>query len=126
MGKNIKDLDVRLQIAFTNAAEDFKKHYPNDPQPILTCTHRSNEEQNDLYAQGRTKPGKIVTNAKAGQSPHNFLPARAFDIAFVKPGNLLDWNPELFKKFATLLANKRNDVRWVARLPALKITLILN
>ena len=25
---------------------------------------RTVEEQNELYAQGRTKPGKIVTNAK--------------------------------------------------------------
>lgn len=31
-------------------------------------TYRSNAEQNELYAQGRTKAGKIVTNAKGGQS----------------------------------------------------------
>jgi len=29
-------------------------------------------EQDALYAQGRTAPGKIVTNAKAGQSYHNY------------------------------------------------------
>lgn len=29
-------------------------------------------EQAALYAQGRTKPGKIVTNAKAGESIHNY------------------------------------------------------
>lgn len=28
--------------------------------------------QNELYAQGRTKPGQVVTKAKGGQSPHNF------------------------------------------------------
>jgi len=39
---------------------------------------RSYEEQNELYAQGRTKPGKIVTQAKGGQSWHNF--GTAFDI----------------------------------------------
>ena len=32
---------------------------------------RSFVRQDTLYAQGRTKPGKIVTNAKAGDSPHN-------------------------------------------------------
>ncbi len=32
---------------------------------------RSCEEQNRLYAQGRTTPGYIVTNAKCGQSDHN-------------------------------------------------------
>jgi peptidoglycan L-alanyl-D-glutamate endopeptidase CwlK len=38
----------------------------------ITFTYRSNETQAALYAQGRTKPGKIVTNAKAGQSFHNY------------------------------------------------------
>lgn len=38
---------------------------------IITCTYRSNQEQADLYAQGRTKPGHIVTHAKAGESAHN-------------------------------------------------------
>lgn len=33
---------------------------------------RTWEEQNALYAQGRTAPGKIITNAKGGQSWHNF------------------------------------------------------
>lgn len=28
--------------------------------------------QDALYAQGRTAPGKIVTNAKGGSSPHNY------------------------------------------------------
>ena len=35
-------------------------------------TLRTFEEQNELYAQGRTKAGKIVTNAKGGESMHNF------------------------------------------------------
>lgn len=34
-------------------------------------TLRTNERQAQLYAQGRTAPGKIVTNAKPGQSKHN-------------------------------------------------------
>ena len=39
---------------------------------------RTYEEQNELYAQGRTKPGRIVTNARGGYSNHNF--GIAFDI----------------------------------------------
>jgi peptidoglycan L-alanyl-D-glutamate endopeptidase CwlK len=47
--------------------------------------HRGYQEQDDLYAQGRTKPGKIVTKAKGGQSNHNF--GTAFDIGiFDKAG----------------------------------------
>ena len=39
---------------------------------LVTSTYRDNASQDALYAQGRTKPGKIVTNAKAGQSWHNY------------------------------------------------------
>lgn len=35
-------------------------------------TLRTFAEQNALFAQGRTKPGKVVTNAKGGQSFHNY------------------------------------------------------
>lgn len=39
---------------------------------LVTCTYRSGKEQDELYAQGRSKPGPIVTNAKAGQSFHQY------------------------------------------------------
>jgi peptidoglycan L-alanyl-D-glutamate endopeptidase CwlK len=39
---------------------------------LVTSTYRDNESQNALYAQGRTATGRIVTNAKAGQSFHNY------------------------------------------------------
>jgi peptidoglycan L-alanyl-D-glutamate endopeptidase CwlK len=44
---------------------------------------RSSKEQDDLYAQGRTKPGNIVTQAKGGQSFHNY--GIAFDVCFKSP-----------------------------------------
>src|SRR5687768_1545080 len=34
--------------------------------------YRSIEYQNELYAQGRTKPGPIVTHAVGGRSYHNY------------------------------------------------------
>lgn len=39
---------------------------------LVTSTYRDHESQAELYAQGRTKPGKIVTKAKPGQSWHNW------------------------------------------------------
>ena len=48
---------------------------------IITQGFRSFAEQNALYAKGRTQPGAIVTNAKGGQSSHNF--GKAFDICFL-------------------------------------------
>jgi len=49
---------------------------------LIYCTLRSNEEQTALYSIGRTKDGKIVTNARAGESAHNpdkFGKAAAYD-----------------------------------------------
>lgn len=58
---------------------------------LVTCTWRSPAEQAALYAQGRTAPGRIVTNAKPGQSMHNVtvqgLPASlAFDVVPMRHG----------------------------------------
>ena len=39
---------------------------------LIYCTYRSGAEQEVLYEQGRATPGKIVTNARAGQSWHNW------------------------------------------------------
>lgn len=56
---------------------------------LITSTVRTNEEQNALYAQGRTMPGKIVTNAKAGESFHNHR--LAFDFCPIVNGKAA-WN----------------------------------
>src|SRR6185436_12701932 len=50
---------------------------------------RTFAEQDALFAQGRTKPGKKVTNAKGGQSNHNY--GLAVDLAPFKAGQP-DWN----------------------------------
>lgn len=56
---------------------------------LIYCTHRPDEEQDELYAIGRTKPGKIVTNARAGESWHNWRAAFDFvPLVFGKPA----WN----------------------------------
>jgi peptidoglycan L-alanyl-D-glutamate endopeptidase CwlK len=47
----------------------------------FTCVMRTFAEQAALYAQGRTKPGKKVTNAPAGLSIHNY--GLAFDIVLL-------------------------------------------
>lgn len=50
----------------------------------ITQGFRSIAEQNALYAQGRTKPGQIVTNAKGGESFHNY--GMSLDVVFRKQG----------------------------------------
>lgn len=39
---------------------------------LVTCTLRDHECQDALYAKGRTAPGRRVTNARGGQSFHNY------------------------------------------------------
>ena len=56
---------------------------------LITSTYRDNESQAELYAQGRTVPGKKVTNAKPGQSWHNWRVA--FDFVPIVNGKA-QWN----------------------------------
>lgn len=56
---------------------------------LIICTWRSWEEQAAEYAKGRTAPGKIVTNAKPGQSWHQW--GRAIDFVPRRNGKTLIW-----------------------------------
>lgn len=56
---------------------------------LITSTYRDAESQDALYAQGRTAPGAKVTNAKAGQSWHNWR--CAFDFVPLVNGKA-QWN----------------------------------
>lgn len=53
---------------------------------------RTYEEQDELYAQGRTKPGKKVTKARGGYSNHNF--GIAFDVGVFEGGRYLQESPK--------------------------------
>ena len=53
---------------------------------------RTYEEQNELFTQGRTKPGRIVTNARGGFSNHNF--GIAFDVGVFEGANYLGESPK--------------------------------
>lgn len=56
---------------------------------LITSTYRDKESQAALFAQGRTAPGKIVTNARAGQSFHNYRVA--LDVVPLRNGKPV-WN----------------------------------
>ena len=73
--RNISDLHCCL----ARGAKELMRRMEACGYPMgISSTYRDNEAQNALYAQGSTKPGNIVTNAKGGQSIHNY--ALAFDI----------------------------------------------
>lgn len=64
---------------------------------LVISTYRDFESQNALYEQGRTTPGHIVTNAKAGDSYHNWR--CAFDAVPLVTGKPL-W--QVFLKDGTM------------------------
>ncbi|MFR4986124.1 MAG: M15 family metallopeptidase [Lachnospirales bacterium] len=75
MSRDIKLLHPEVQDIIPKFLEECKK------QGLIvkvTDTLRTREEQNKLYAKGRTEPGNIVTNAKYPESNHNW--GMAFDI----------------------------------------------
>lgn len=108
--RDINDCTEFLQLVWTQSSKVYAEKYKDMPQPFLTCTFRTNEEQKKLYAQGRTKPGKIVTYIEQN-GKHNVYPARAFDIAFKKQGSL-DWSSIHFKRFAKIVSDLFDGVEW--------------
>lgn len=72
------------QLASQLAAEGIDLH--------VTQGLRSFQQQADLYAQGRTKPGPIVTNAPPGHSWHEF--GLAVDVVPFDAQGKPDWNAD--------------------------------
>ncbi|MCC7385153.1 MAG: M15 family metallopeptidase [Deltaproteobacteria bacterium] len=77
----------------------------------LLSGSRTYQEQNDLYAKGRTKPGSIVTKAKGGQSNHNF--GIAFDAGIFDGSVYLDGNTQAeLKRYVDLAKAARGKLEW--------------
>ena len=96
--RSIEDLHPLLAYAFGKAEAEWLYRYPESPTPFLTCTYRDNAEQDNLF-----KQVPKVTNARAGESPHNYQPALAFDVAFKDKSGKTDYSTLLFERFAVLL-----------------------
>ena len=77
---------------------------------IVTEGLRTKIRQDELYAQGRTTPGNIVTNAKGSdyQSQHQW--GIAFDIAIANKGHT--WDTEYFKKVAEIAKQHCKYIGW--------------
>jgi peptidoglycan L-alanyl-D-glutamate endopeptidase CwlK len=79
--RRIEDLQPLLQVKAKYWLNLCEQEWPGaDIEPLITNTLRTRAEQETLYAQGRTAPGKIVTWTK--ESPHlygcawDFVPLR--------------------------------------------------
>lgn len=80
--QNLASAHPDLQRLFNEVVKEFDL--------IILCGHRPVEEQQRLYAQGRTAPGKRVTNIDGVRvkGRHNYRPALAIDAAPYP----LDWS----------------------------------
>lgn len=89
--KNVEDLHPILQPL----CDTFLSQCSEAGLDIrLLMTYRTPEEQNKIYAQGRTAPGKIVTSLRGDKSKHCFklgdLPAaKAFDFGVFDNGKYI-------------------------------------
>ena len=102
--------DPRLQEAYTCLRMDFERETGHEL--ILTCVYRSPEEQATLYAQGRTKPGPIVTQLSGEpghRSNHNLSPARAVDVAVIVGGKV-SWDAVQYAPLGPLA--ERHGLVW--------------
>ena len=80
--------------------------------PMVTECYRSPERQDELYEQGRSKPGPVVTYKRGGESNHNKVPTPALDVAFLLVDGSVSWSGLLLSKFARLVKAADARVRW--------------
>ena len=73
--RDLKDLLPVVEAKAKNFLAECKKA---GIDVLIYCTYRSVKEQDELYAIGHTLPGKKVTNAKGGESWHNYHAAFDF------------------------------------------------
>lgn len=85
--ERIEKMHPKLRAELKDQYLTINTRLPKGVRLRFTQTLRTIAEQNELYAQGRTKKGTVVTNAKGGQSIHNY--GLAFDIVLLydKDGN---------------------------------------
>ncbi len=82
--QRIKLLHPAIRNEVQLLINDIEPELPSNCTIRITYTLRTFAEQDALYAQGRTLPGKVVTKAKGGQSNHNY--GLAFDFVILIDG----------------------------------------
>ena len=100
MSKNLNDLHPYVKYLCEQLIAECKKQGLN---PTVASTLRTMVEQASIYEQGRTKPGKIISYAKAGNSYHNY--GLAFDLSFPHYADYAD-----YKKAGAI--GKKLGMRW--------------
>jgi peptidoglycan LD-endopeptidase CwlK len=80
-------LHPKVRQDVSDCVEKAEAQFPPTIAIRIVQGLRTIEEQNAIYAQGRTTPGKIVTKAQGGHSYHNYGLAIDFALIIDKDGN---------------------------------------
>jgi len=117
---NSRSLDELIPQAKTRVEAFIAECHANGIDLLITSTYRDNDSQAALYAQGRTAPGNIVTNAKAGESYHNYR--CAVDVVPLVNGKAV-WNTsgedgKLWEKVGEI--GEKNGLEWAGRWKSFK------
>lgn len=92
--QRIELLHPKLRTEAKKILEEASAKLTGDYTLRFTHTLRTHAEQDKLYAQGRTVKGSIVTNARGGQSYHNY--GLAIDICLLsKDGTKVSWDANM-------------------------------
>lgn len=87
----LDSLNAYVKVKAEQLEKNANKRLTGPYEMRYTHGYRSNKEQDAIYAQGRTTPGNIVTNAKGGQSMHNYGLAVDFAL-FTRDGKKVVWD----------------------------------
>ena len=83
-------LHPKVQQEVTKIIKEIDQQLSGRAKVRIAQGIRTKQEQDALYAQGRTKPGKVVTKAKFGQSFHCY--GLAVDIVLIVDGKEASWD----------------------------------
>jgi hypothetical protein len=117
LNSSITDLDPDLKRIYEVAVPRYDAKYPLGPRIEMNETSRNELIQDAYHAQGRVnlaplnelrkKAGlpaigleearNVISNARYGQSPHNFLPSRAFDTRATHKGFYIGLSSPYFR-----------------------------
>lgn len=108
---NSRKLDDLLPAVATKARALLSAAKRDGIELLVTSTYRDAECQDALYAQGRTTPGRRVTNAKGGQSWHQYRVA--FDVVPLVAGKAIWDDRRIWQRIGAL--GESVGLEWAGR-----------
>lgn len=95
--RSLDDLDPRVKTMAESLIETCREQ---NIDLLITSTYRDNDCQQVLYQKGRSVPGTIVTNAKPGESFHNYR--LALDFCPLEDGKCAWGDSSLFTRIGVM------------------------